>query len=61
MVLMAKYEYRCIECSEYELVEHPIKEEHDAPNCIKCNDPMVRIWSSVGAIFKGSGFYSTDK
>jgi len=28
--------------------------------CETCNKPLVRVYSTVGAVFNGSGFYSTD-
>ena len=28
--------------------------------CDKCNKPIVRVYSSIGVTFNGSGFYKTD-
>jgi predicted nucleic acid-binding Zn ribbon protein len=28
----------------------------DAGNCMACAIPMTRIWSNVGAVFKGTGW-----
>lgn len=28
--------------------------------CDACNKPLVRVYSSVGAVFNGPGFYTTD-
>ena len=28
----------------------------DAGNCMACAIPMTRVWSSVGAVFKGTGW-----
>lgn len=30
----------------------------DAGNCMACAIPMTRIWSNVGAVFKGTGWGS---
>jgi predicted nucleic acid-binding Zn ribbon protein len=29
--------------------------------CAYCNEPMVKVIGAVPAVFKGKGFYSTDK
>lgn len=58
---MPLYEYLCKDCNEM-LVENKTAEDRDAlPNCIKCNQPMKRMFGSPGVSFKGSGFYTTDK
>jgi len=36
-------------------------ERDNLPVCKTCNEPMKRLYSSIGVSFKGSGFYSTDK
>ena len=59
---MPIYTYECQSCKHvFEVVQsmsdEPIKK------CIKCGKAVKRIipqGSSVGIIFKGSGFYSTD-
>jgi predicted nucleic acid-binding Zn ribbon protein len=28
--------------------------------CDSCKKPLVRVYSSAGVIFNGSGFYKTD-
>jgi predicted nucleic acid-binding Zn ribbon protein len=40
--------------------ERSIKENDPGYDCETCNLPLVRVYSSVGAVFNGSGFYSTD-
>jgi predicted nucleic acid-binding Zn ribbon protein len=29
--------------------------------CTYCNEPMVKVIAAISAVFKGKGFYSTDK
>jgi putative FmdB family regulatory protein len=58
---MPKYEYKCIDCESLVEVEASIYEFPVTPDCKQCEMPMVRIFSSFGLSFKGTGFYSTDK
>jgi len=58
---MPTYEYECLECSHHfeafqAMSDEPIK------NCPKCGSEVRRlIFGGTGVIFKGSGFYVTDK
>jgi len=58
---MPTYEYECKSCSHgfevfQSMSEPPIKE------CPKCGNEVRRlIFGGTGVIFKGSGFYVTDK
>ena len=57
---MPTYEYHCKSCeNRFELFQ---KISDPAPaSCPKCGSgPIQKIFSSVGIIFKGSGFYVTD-
>lgn len=56
---MPLYTYRCNECDhEFQvrqrMVEDPLTE------CPVCGGGVRRVVSSVGVVFKGSGFYVTD-
>jgi len=55
---MPVYEYRCTRCN------HLYEEFHQiggAPGpCPVCGGPGRRVFTSVGLIFKGSGFHTTD-
>lgn len=56
---MPLYTYRCNECDhEFQvrqrMVDDPLTE------CPVCGGDVRRIVSSVGVVFKGSGFYVTD-
>lgn len=56
---MPIYEYKCEKCGRFEKLQkfsdEPLKE------CPTCGSSVQKIMStSVGIVFKGSGFYSTD-
>ncbi len=56
---MPTYEYKCETCGiRFDRIQHfdeaPLKE------CPECHGECRRVFSPVGIIFKGSGFYSTD-
>ncbi len=57
---MAIYEYRCEECKENFIKQRPIASEDPGYKCDACNSDLIRVYSNVGAVFNGSGFYSTD-
>jgi putative FmdB family regulatory protein len=57
---MALYEYDCMPCAERSTKERSIQEDDPGYKCETCNSPLVRVYYSVGAVFNGSGFYSTD-
>jgi putative FmdB family regulatory protein len=57
---MPKYEYDCMPCGERYIKERSIKENDPGYQCEACNHKLVRVYSNVGAVFNGSGFYSTD-
>jgi putative FmdB family regulatory protein len=54
---MPKYDYKCNKCSSQIEFERGFGEDRE-PSC--CNELMTRVWSSVGVLFNGPGFYSTD-
>ena len=56
---MPTYEYKCTQCGrEIEAVQ----KFSDAPLsiCDECGGELRKVFSSVGVVFKGSGFYKTD-
>jgi putative FmdB family regulatory protein len=57
---MAFYEYDCMPCAQRYTKERPIKEDDPGYLCETCNTSLVRVYSNIGAVFNGSGFYSTD-
>jgi putative FmdB family regulatory protein len=56
---MPTYEYACTECGDRTEVVQSIS---DAPptTCTVCGGPLRKVFSPVGIVFKGSGFYRTD-
>jgi putative FmdB family regulatory protein len=57
---MALYEYDCMPCGTRIIKERSISTDDPGYKCETCNKPLVRVYSNVGAVFNGSGFYSTD-
>ena len=58
---MPIYDYRCSSCNANMNITRSILEKEKVPTCATCNLPFIRVYSSVGVTFKGSGFYSKDK
>lgn len=56
---MPTYEYRCRDCHAPLEVVQSI---HDAAltECPQCHGTLRKVFSNVGVVFKGSGFYRTD-
>ncbi|GAA4889433.1 hypothetical protein GCM10025789_02300 [Tessaracoccus lubricantis] len=56
---MPTYQYRCTDCgSDLEVVQ---KFTDDALTvCPECDGNLRKVYSAVGVVFKGSGFYKTD-
>lgn len=57
---MAIYEYSCTNCKDNFIKQRPIGSEDPGYKCDVCNSDLNRVYSNVGAVFNGSGFYSTD-
>ena len=56
---MPTYEYACTNCGErteakQSFTDPPLEE------CPHCGGKLRKLYSPVGIVFKGSGFYSTD-
>ena len=56
---MPTYEYACTECGDRTEV---VQSFSDAPptTCTVCGGLLRKVFSPVGIVFKGSGFYRTD-
>jgi putative FmdB family regulatory protein len=53
------YQYQCTECGE--ALEAVQKFSDDAlTECPNCAGRLRKVFSAVGVVFKGSGFYRTD-
>ncbi|MER5384509.1 FmdB family transcriptional regulator [Streptomyces sp. NBC_00647] len=56
---MPTYQYQCTECGEG--LEAVQKFTDDALTvCPDCNGRLKKVFSAVGIVFKGSGFYRND-
>ena len=55
---MAIYEFKCDQCGIMIIINRAIETDGavNAGNCTSCGIPMTRIWSSVAAVFKGTGW-----
>ncbi|HWL65036.1 MAG TPA: FmdB family zinc ribbon protein [Actinomycetota bacterium] len=56
---MPVYEYACTACGE----RTEARQSFDDPpleECPVCGGKLRKLYSPVGIVFKGSGFYSTD-
>jgi putative FmdB family regulatory protein len=53
------YQYTCTECGE---PLEAVQKFTDAPltECPACGGRLRKVFSAVGIVFKGSGFYRTD-
>ena len=56
---MPTYQYTCTACGE---PLEAVQAFHDAPLtvCPSCGGALRKVFSAVGVVFKGSGFYKTD-
>ncbi len=56
---MPTYQYACASCGEQ--IEAVQKFTDDPLTvCTTCGGPLRKVYSAVGVVFKGSGFYRTD-
>ena len=56
---MPTYEYACTECGDRTEVVQSISEAPPT-TCTVCGGTLRKVFSPVGIVFKGSGFYRTD-
>lgn len=56
---MPTYQYRCTECgTDLEVVQKFTDDPLTV--CPECEGKLRKVYSAVGVVFKGSGFYKTD-
>ena len=56
---MPIYAYRCTDCG----TDHEAVQKFTDPaltDCPACDGDLRKVYSAVGVVFKGSGFYATD-
>ena len=56
---MPTYEYRCNKCGEHLEVVQSFSDE-PLKKCPSCKGQLRKVFSPVGIVLKGSGFYKTD-
>lgn len=57
---MPAYTFRCRKCSHGVVVEHSMSEPHPRWHA-GCGGELVRVFDVPEVVYKGSGFYTTDK
>jgi putative FmdB family regulatory protein len=56
---MPTYQYRCVDCgSDLETVQK--FSDPSLTDCPECDGTLRKVYTAVGVVFKGSGFYATD-
>lgn len=56
---MPTYAYACTECGHrFDIVQS--FSDDSLTECPECEGPLRKLFSPVGVVFKGSGFYRTD-
>ena len=56
---MPTYQYACTACDERLEVVQKFTDD-SLTTCEVCGGPLRKVYSPVGIVFKGSGFYRTD-
>ncbi|RJL33228.1 FmdB family zinc ribbon protein [Bailinhaonella thermotolerans] len=56
---MPTYQYACTACGEQLEVVQKFSDEA-LTECPNCSGRLRKVFSAVGIVFKGSGFYRTD-
>ena len=56
---MPTYEYACTKCG-HQFEAFQSFSEDALTECPECNGEVQKVYSNVGVVFKGSGFYKTD-
>lgn len=56
---MPTYQYKCRQC-DHRLEEVQSFTDEPLSECPTCGGPLRKVFSTVGVVFKGSGFYRND-
>jgi putative FmdB family regulatory protein len=59
--MMPIYEYECEKCACRFELKRRFGEDLGSPRCPKCRGKVRQLFSPSAIVFKGSGFYVTDK
>jgi putative FmdB family regulatory protein len=56
---MPKYEFMCVDCGTH--IEYEMSIVHDTiPLCSRCKEPMRKVFTIPGIVFKGTGWASKE-
>lgn len=58
---MAIYDYACPICQSSVEILASVQDKRKAINCRNCKVELIRVFKIADPVFKGNGFYSTDK
>ena len=56
---MPTYQYACTAC-DHDFEAFQSFTEDSLTQCPECKGEIKKVYSAVGVVFKGSGFYKTD-
>lgn len=56
---MPTYSYRCTEC-DHAFEIHQAFTDDALTTCPECSGALRKLFTGIGVVFKGSGFYRTD-
>jgi len=56
---LPKYQYRCNDCGADLEIQQKFTDD-TLTVCPECQGDLRKVFSAVGVVFKGSGFYKTD-
>lgn len=56
---MPTYQYECISCG-HQFEQFQSFSDEAIKSCPECEGEVKKVYSAVGVVFKGSGFYKTD-
>ena len=56
---MPTYQYACIAC-DHAFEAFQSFQDASLTECPECKGEIRKVYSTVGVVFKGSGFYKTD-
>ncbi|MEI6219997.1 MAG: FmdB family zinc ribbon protein [Actinomycetes bacterium] len=56
---MPTYEYACADCG-HQFEQFQAFSEEPILTCPECKGELRKVYSNVGVVFKGTGFYKND-
>jgi putative FmdB family regulatory protein len=56
---MPKYDFKCENCGIIEIIKSML--DPNPEECPDCGEPITRHFAPTKALYRGSGFFTTDK